>query len=87
MEQAQWEEDREPAAAGDSALRVPEHDIRMGRQAHLCAAQVEVAFPGEAAEAGYMEAVEAVAVGASRYRISLTPPMHSPLQNLVLNRK
>jgi hypothetical protein len=74
MEQAQWEEDLEPAAAEDSAHRVLEHDILMARPVRLFEAQAEAGFPGEAVEAGYMAAVEAAAGGVSRHHITLIPP-------------
>jgi hypothetical protein len=87
MEQGLREWGPEPAADGGTARQAPEHRRHPDGPAHFCAAQAEAEFPGEVEEAGYMEAEEAAAGGASRHRITPAHPIHSPLQHLMQNRK
>jgi hypothetical protein len=87
MEQGLREWGPEPAADGGTARQVPEHRLHPGGPAHFYAAQAEAGFPGEAAEAGYMEAEESADGGAHRHRITPALPMHSPLPHLMQRRK
>jgi hypothetical protein len=87
MEQGLLEWGPEPAADGGTARQAPVHRLHTGTPDRICAAQAEAEYPGEAEEAGYLEAEEAAAGGVSRHRITPTHPMHSLLQHLMQSRK
>jgi hypothetical protein len=87
MEQGLREWGQEPAGDAGTALRAQEHRLHPRGPAQFCAAQAETGFPGEAAEAGYMEAEESADGGAGRHRITPALPMHSPLLHLMQRRK